>query len=639
MAQVGEAYIAIKPDLSRFGEELKAALAKEHVDFKVSIKPDLTGFRALANAELDTQFLATGVVMRPDFSGFRPLALAELKATPLTATVKVKPEVSGLRTAGASLDKAATGVGARMGVRAGRGFGNSFASTLERMPASLVSTPIGAAILGAILALAAPLAGGMIALFAGLGAVAGAAFLASGQPAVQKAATGLLDTFKAAFDAPSLAKAVAGPIAQALSSLRPTATEAGKTLRTVILAMTPTFAPLTAGFQQMFARILLGVRELIPAMQAALGAFAWGLPGIGDALERLFSYLGTHAKEVGTIVKVVMVSIAVAIEVVDFVIQDMIGAWQQLVVVIKAVIWVVQTLIQAWNELVGYTRTALSAINAAVTAAVDAVIGWFKSLIRWINSDIPAAWNFLVSQTTAALAAVGQAFVSAWNSIVGVVSSATNAVVSLAQSLGNRILGAVGNFAVLLYSAGTQLIAGLINGMSAMFGSLTGQVRSIGGRVQGAIGNAASLLYGAGQDVVRGLWNGISSLGGWLAGQVRSFITGNLTNVINSVLGRHSPAQVTIDIGQDVSRGLAVGMVSLESTVAGAANTIGQAAVPVVGPAQLAGLATTAATGQLAGLNVYVYLGDREITDIVRVEVTNANTALARQLISGRRSL
>jgi hypothetical protein len=108
-----------------------------------------------------------------------------------------------------------------------------------------------------------------------------------------------------------------------------------------------------------------------------------------------------------------------------------------------------------------------------------------------------------------------------------------------------------------------------------------------------------------------------------------------------------SPSQVFDAIGVDTMLGYIQGVNSKSSATVGAINDVYGALTAV--PAPALSTPTLARPGYIApnalagaGLgeqpvNVKVYLGTREITDIIRVEVDGYDATRARALLAGRR--
>lgn len=108
-------------------------------------------------------------------------------------------------------------------------------------------------------------------------------------------------------------------------------------------------------------------------------------------------------------------------------------------------------------------------------------------------------------------------------------------------------------------------------------------------RVWGDFGRDTTATFqGIGLDLVEGLANGTLNAGDILKKAVirlaQSFILGPLSGF----LGIASPSKVTMGFGQELGRGLAIGIDSMRATVGAAAERLAQAAIPSMPVPQLA---------------------------------------------------
>jgi hypothetical protein len=113
-----------------------------------------------------------------------------------------------------------------------------------------------------------------------------------------------------------------------------------------------------------------------------------------------------------------------------------------------------------------------------------------------------------------------------------------------------------------------------------------------------------------------------------------------------AILKAGSPSKVWADIGIDTVAGYVQGMQQMQSTALSTVDGLYSAvtAVPAASltpPTAKPGYASAAAYGAGAGelppvFDVHVYVGDREIKDIVRVEAQQVDTVRARALYAGR---
>lgn len=168
-------------------------------------------------------------------------------------------------------------------------------------------------------------------------------------------------------------------------------------------------------------------------------------------------------------------------------------------------------------------------------------------------------------------------------------------------------------------------LQGASSAQIAQINKLYGSLNSTGN----AAGNTVAMaMYGAGVNAAKGLVRGLKSQEKALESQM-SRLARVLVDTIRKDLKIHSPSQVGHELGAFFGQGMANGIQSQHVTVRRAASGLADSAVPAM-PA-----ATSAAAGPMS---IRVFIGDRELTDLVRVEVDNHSDDLANQLVYGRAS-
>lgn len=141
-------------------------------------------------------------------------------------------------------------------------------------------------------------------------------------------------------------------------------------------------------------------------------------------------------------------------------------------------------------------------------------------------------------------------------------------------------------------------------------------------RTASQVGSAA--MYQAGVDMGQGMMRGFRDQRLAIEGEM-SKIAKAMVRAIRRELKAGSPSQVFADVGSDVALGLVEGMDDERRTVANATASL----VPT---------SANAVAGMTGGVNATgvpswrVYIGDRDITDIVKVEVADSQDALAREV-------
>ncbi len=363
--------------------------------------------------------------------------------------------------------------------------------------------------------------------------------------------------------------------------------------------------------------------------------------------------------------------------------------------VVAAIVLLVGGLILAWKHseafrkvvlaVWGAIKIAASAIGDAFVAAFHAVVDFFAGLGRFF-ADLPGRLlsflinlpamigNLLLAAGEAGLKAIGigiglilaaiiglplliiaglnalpgllaDFFSLLWEGLVAAFHAGIDLLVFAVTELPGKVLGALAAFGTLLGDlfASAWKAAGhaVVSGITAIVGfvlSLPTRIRELG-----------PLMLAAGKALIKGFFDGLAAVGGFLAdvgGAVLRGLKAGLNaviNVINSGIAKVDDA-LPFDLpriptlargGLTQDGGLAVlhpreMVLPLED----------RRAVDLLGAALAEADAGLRATGvkpsQDAGdLSIRIFLGTREITDIVNVQIDERNRELKRRVTAG----
>ncbi|RPK76610.1 Phage-related minor tail protein [Streptomyces sp. ADI97-07] len=193
-------------------------------------------------------------------------------------------------------------------------------------------------------------------------------------------------------------------------------------------------------------------------------------------------------------------------------------------------------------------------------------------------------------------------------------------------------------------------LAGVVAGADAgQIKALNGLAKS-GAKLSTNYGRTmADSMFDSGKDAGKGFLVGLQSQEKALQAQMNKLGKG-MVKAIKEALDSHSPSRKTRAVGRDTGAGLVLGVADMLPQVEAAAAQLGTAAIPSAAAATAAGsLAAPSAAGSpvaaggaqataaaaLAGLTIRIQVGDREITDIARAEVYQANGELLQVLNAG----
>jgi tape measure domain-containing protein len=144
----------------------------------------------------------------------------------------------------------------------------------------------------------------------------------------------------------------------------------------------------------------------------------------------------------------------------------------------------------------------------------------------------------------------------------------------------------------------------------------------ISNSVQAQFRKLTTSSYAAGLEVTKGLIDGMTENDDKVVAAAKA-LADKIAKIIRKSLEIQSPSKVTRYMGEMVGEGLAVGMDETTRRIEASAVRMANAAVPDV-------------AGQSAP-EVRVFIGDRELTDIIDVQMTNRDVTAANYVRSGRR--
>ena len=278
-----------------------------------------------------------------------------------------------------------------------------------------------------------------------------------------------------------------------------------------------------------------------------------------------------------------------------------------IVIGIGLLIAAIVLLVTHWDKVTAAFKKGWDAIKAASQAVFD----WFK-----------ANWPLLLAILTGPFGLAVAAIVKHWDKIKDVVMAAVNAVKGFLTNLGTAI-------ANMVTAAGQTLgrLAALFDkpadAAKAMLEIIKDAVGAIAGFISGQIGRVAAAVQGV-VNAIKGPINAVLSA----------------FNAIHFSIPRISIPSVTI-AGHKIGGGEIGG------------QTFGVPQIPLLASGGVIDRPTLAVVGEGVGreivapesllrqivnerpISVRVFIGERELTDIVRTEVVSADTGLARTLLAG----
>lgn len=307
---------------------------------------------------------------------------------------------------------------------------------------------------------------------------------------------------------------------------------------------------------------------------------------------------------------------------------------------------------------VGLILAAFLVLPRMVIDGLAALPGLLTEFFAFVWSTVlPAVWagiwavvNGFLSLPFMALAAVtGLAgmlwgfFTNVWTTGVAITSAGIDAVVAFFTNLPGRALGALASLGSIIGGAFTAALAWARSAVASGFDSIMALIGSVPGRISSFTG----AMFNAGANLIRGFMSGLSQIGGF-AGNVASAIVSGIRAGLNGVIGGINSGIAAIDaiLPGSLPRipSLATGGLTTREGLARlhprelvlpledrrATDLLARALAEADAGLRAAGvLPPEAAT---PAFDIRVYIGDRELTDLVNTEISERDRTLKQRV-------
>ncbi|MDP8930458.1 MAG: phage tail length tape measure family protein [Actinomycetota bacterium] len=207
------------------------------------------------------------------------------------------------------------------------------------------------------------------------------------------------------------------------------------------------------------------------------------------------------------------------------------------------------------GALIALTANAIIQGTATIT---EALVGWIANVVQFLFEGAIR---------------LGEAFGR------GLITWLPRVVEFFAQ-VGGAIIEAVARFVQWLFEGAIRAGEAFVQGFRDRWPAIRQWFAELPGAILRNMGSPIGWLVEAGRAVVEGMWNGISGMGGWLWRQVQDFFRRNVIDPARRLFGIASPSKLFADYGQELSRGLAVGMMAQIREVERAALALRDASIP-----------------------------------------------------------
>jgi len=412
-------------------------------------------------------------------------------------------------------------------------------------------------------------------------------------------------------------------------------------------------------------------RQIIEAVwNAIVAAFNWAKDAIMTALEAVWGFLQETWDVISTVAQAIWGVVSTVFGAIrDFFVTVFTAIWNVVSTYFNIVWTVVSTVMNAiWtvistilNVIWVIYRTIIMTIVAFVVAYFQLMWGVISTVMQAIWLVISTIWEAIWGFLEPIISAIWEFIVGAWEAISGAISTAMEFVWGVISGVWNRIwgfisgiLGAIGGFISSVWSSVADSVGGFVSRIWERvrdgFNTVVDFIRGIPGRVIGLAGDFLS----AGGRIISGLMDGIAE-GINAAGDFARSVVNRIIDFLNSAFidGLNDLLEFTIPVPglpdininpPDIPRipRLAKGG-TISPTTGGTLALIAEAGrserVEPLDPQGLSrrdrAMIDLLAGSAGAGANVQVYIGTRELTELVDFVVEDREERLADRILTG----
>lgn len=283
---------------------------------------------------------------------------------------------------------------------------------------------------------------------------------------------------------------------------------------------------------------------------------------------------------------------------------------------------------------------AADTVGAAFTRMKDAVGGFVSDVVSTLGSLPEKVGGFFTDLKTRATTLVSQT----WTDITGRFQGGVSRVTTFLNSLPGRAGAALNSLKSQIGSKVSGAVDGAVNTFRGLAGRAESAVSGVAGAVKRGVGDLGRTLRDAGRAVISGLIAGIASkLDG--PGGLKSFLGGIKDKIADWKGPLDDDRKILIPAGQVIIGGLIEGIASQRGALraelaAVTADVAGGVQADVTARLQssvaaplglLEAMTSSLAPAESQVPDVRVFIGDRELTDIVDVRVSERSYQTKRR--------
>ena len=370
-------------------------------------------------------------------------------------------------------------------------------------------------------------------------------------PIVENIAAALPEALGSMVDAAApLIESIAGVIVGLVPTLLDSAVQLGEALLRGIAETLPQLMTLLPGVIQSMAESFVTLLPIL--IEAGVDSIVALASGITETLPTLIPTLvGGLLSAIDALVAALPVLLVAGLEIIMALAQGIITALPTLMAALPEILNSIMTFVMAaLPVLIELGLTLFMALVEALPQIIEGIVGVLPQIIGGIIGAILNALPLLISAGIDLFFALVAAMPEIILAIVGEIPRIITAIQV-------AVLGALPQLIV----AGIQLFLALIAAMPVIIFEIVAAIPSIIVAVVQAIIESIPQLIAAGAELIRGLWQGIKDMGAWLRDKISGFF-GGVVQDIKNFFGIKSPSKVFAEMGKDLGRGMAEGIVA-----------------------------------------------------------------------------
>lgn len=418
--------------------------------------------------------------------------------------------------------------------------------------------------------------------------------------------------------------------------------------------------------------LLAVLTPLLPVVGQLAGEFAGALADalikITPLLVKIADFLAAHPDLIkGAVIawgayRAALIAVSVAEG-----IMDALNPVGWIVLAVAAIAAGAYLIYKNWDAVTRFLKTVWTAIAGFFTGIWNWIVSVGKDIGNWFTVTLPNFFASIPGRILAALSGLatllGQLFMSALHYAGVVIGIEVGLILALFLKVPGWIwdaIKAIGHLFVdlwhLAFSLGKAVLTAEVAAVMFVFTQLPGKIASFVNRLPGIIGGAFRSAWNWAKQEVRDGADAVVSFVQRLPGRISGFmrnvggdILSGLRSGINSVIGGFNSGidrvASFIHIGLPHLPFLATGGLINAPTLAVVGEAGPEAVVPMSNPAKAAQVAKQTGlldmigsqAGHSEATSIHVYLGTREITDILDVRIDKKMNDQANELMYGTR--